>query len=215
MDKCRKGHGWPRAAFDEETGLHYNRHRYYNPNNGQFTTQDPIGLLGGVNNYQYAPNPVQWIDPLGLTCKEVTWDPNVKRWRSNGKFVKRPEDPSQLLKNGSVDYNDVVEWANQGGLTNQWSPNPGKFPAGGFKYVVTDGTTTYSIHGHGPNPIAVANYPGSSSAVGPTVSITKRPSGGGFATQENRLSDGTWTSSSGMNNTQKDMSHIPLTKSPY
>ena len=55
--------------FDEETGLHYNRHRYYDPTLGQFTTQDPIGLLGGVNNYQYAPNPVGWVDPLGLTAK--------------------------------------------------------------------------------------------------------------------------------------------------
>ncbi len=56
--------------FDQETGLHYNRHRYYNPNTGQFTQQDPIGLLGGLNNYQYANNPIQWIDPFGLTCKE-------------------------------------------------------------------------------------------------------------------------------------------------
>jgi RHS repeat-associated protein len=56
--------------FDEETGLHYNRFRYYSPDTGQFINQDPIGLLGGINNYQYAPNPVEWIDPLGL-CKEV------------------------------------------------------------------------------------------------------------------------------------------------
>ena len=56
--------------FDEETGLHYNRHRYYDPSSGQFTTQDPIGLLGGMNNYQYAPNPTGWVDPLGLSCKE-------------------------------------------------------------------------------------------------------------------------------------------------
>lgn len=56
--------------FDEESGLHYNRFRYYNPNTGQFITQDPIGLLGGVNNYQYAPNPVGWVDPWGLKCKE-------------------------------------------------------------------------------------------------------------------------------------------------
>lgn len=56
--------------FDEESGLHYNRHRYYNPGTGQFISQDPIGLLGGSNNYQYAPNPIQWVDPLGLKCKE-------------------------------------------------------------------------------------------------------------------------------------------------
>jgi RHS repeat-associated protein len=52
--------------YDTETGLHYNRFRYYDPDVGRFTTQDPIGLLGGVNNYQYAPNPMVWVDPLGL-----------------------------------------------------------------------------------------------------------------------------------------------------
>ncbi|MCO1333890.1 HNH endonuclease [Microbulbifer sp. OS29] len=53
--------------FDEETGLHYNRFRYYDPQVGEFTQQDPIGLLGGVNNYQYALNPILWIDPYGLS----------------------------------------------------------------------------------------------------------------------------------------------------
>ncbi|WP_347881208.1 RHS repeat-associated core domain-containing protein [Pseudomonas sp. GD03985] len=52
--------------YDQETGLHYNRFRYYDPDCGRFVTQDPIGLLGGGNNYQYAPNPVEWIDPLGM-----------------------------------------------------------------------------------------------------------------------------------------------------
>jgi RHS repeat-associated protein len=59
--------------FDEETELHYNRFRYYSPDTGQFLNQDPIGLLGGLNNYQYAPNPTQWIDPFGL-CKETIPD---------------------------------------------------------------------------------------------------------------------------------------------
>ena len=54
---------------DAETGLHYNRHRYYDPQLGRFTTQDPISLAGGINLYQYAPNPVQWVDPLGLNRK--------------------------------------------------------------------------------------------------------------------------------------------------
>jgi len=56
--------------FDAETGLHYNRNRYYHPVIGRFITVDPIGLLGGTNNYEYAPNPLTWIDPLGLSCKE-------------------------------------------------------------------------------------------------------------------------------------------------
>ncbi|RQR70887.1 RHS repeat-associated core domain-containing protein [Burkholderia sp. Bp9012] len=51
---------------DVETGLCYNRHRYYDPRSGRFISKDPIGLAGGLNSYQYAPNPVQWVDPLGL-----------------------------------------------------------------------------------------------------------------------------------------------------
>ncbi|NDO83943.1 type IV secretion protein Rhs [Citrobacter sp. NCU1] len=51
---------------DSETGLHYNLFRYYDPQVGRFIVQDPIGLNGGWNLYQYAPNPIRWIDPLGL-----------------------------------------------------------------------------------------------------------------------------------------------------
>ncbi|CAB5707770.1 Cell wall-associated polypeptide CWBP200 [Delftia tsuruhatensis] len=51
--------------FDEENGLHYNRFRYYEPDVGRFISQDPIGLDGGQNLYQYAPNPNGWIDPWG------------------------------------------------------------------------------------------------------------------------------------------------------
>ena len=53
--------------FDVETGLHYNRFRYYDPDMGMFTSRDPIGLMGGLNVFAYAPNPTGWIDPLGLS----------------------------------------------------------------------------------------------------------------------------------------------------
>ncbi|WP_281423899.1 RHS repeat domain-containing protein [Oceanobacter mangrovi] len=56
--------------YDEESGLHYNRFRYYDPECGRFINQDPIGLLGGNNNYLYVPNPVGWVDPWGLACEE-------------------------------------------------------------------------------------------------------------------------------------------------
>ncbi|KOY60826.1 type IV secretion protein Rhs, partial [Photorhabdus heterorhabditis] len=52
--------------FDKETGLHFNTYRYYAPEIGRFITPDPIGLAGGLNLYAYVPNPVSWIDPLGL-----------------------------------------------------------------------------------------------------------------------------------------------------
>ena len=53
--------------FDVETGLHYNRFRYYDADLGMFTSRDPIGLMGGNNVFAYAPNPIGWVDPLGLT----------------------------------------------------------------------------------------------------------------------------------------------------
>jgi RHS repeat-associated protein len=52
--------------YDEETGLHYNRHRYYDPMLGRYINQDPIGLRGGLNSYSYTSNPMMMIDPLGL-----------------------------------------------------------------------------------------------------------------------------------------------------
>jgi RHS repeat-associated protein len=52
--------------LDAETGLFYNRYRYYDPAGGRYVTQDPIGLAGGWHSYRYAENPVQWVDPLGL-----------------------------------------------------------------------------------------------------------------------------------------------------
>ncbi|SEJ59125.1 RHS repeat domain-containing protein, partial [Pseudomonas sp. NFACC07-1] len=52
--------------FDPESGLHYNRHRYYNPGTGRYLTPDPSKLAGGLNGYRYTVNPTGWVDPLGL-----------------------------------------------------------------------------------------------------------------------------------------------------
>ncbi|MGB7800474.1 RHS repeat-associated core domain-containing protein, partial [Buttiauxella sp.] len=52
--------------IDEESGLHYNRHRYYDPAQGRYISQDPIGLAGGWNPYTYPLDPIQSLDPLGL-----------------------------------------------------------------------------------------------------------------------------------------------------
>jgi RHS repeat-associated protein len=52
---------------DEHLGWHYNRFRYYHPVLGRFTSPDPVGFSGGTNLYRYAPNPVNWADPFGLS----------------------------------------------------------------------------------------------------------------------------------------------------
>ncbi|QIQ22428.1 RHS repeat domain-containing protein [Zophobihabitans entericus] len=59
--------------YDAETGLHYNLMRYYDEDIGRFSNQDPIGLMGGENLYQYAPNPMGWVDPWGLFSKPKIW----------------------------------------------------------------------------------------------------------------------------------------------
>ena len=57
--------------FDRETGLYYNRFRYYCTEIGSFISQDPLGLVPGENPYQYATNVQTWIDPLGLSCQNL------------------------------------------------------------------------------------------------------------------------------------------------
>ena len=58
--------------WDWETELHYNRYRYYDPLMRRYLSQDPIKLAGGHNFYAYPLNPVQRIDPLGLS--DITGD---------------------------------------------------------------------------------------------------------------------------------------------
>jgi RHS repeat-associated protein len=53
--------------IDGETGLNFNRVRYYNPLHGQFLQQDPLGFVEGMNRYSYVRNmPLVLIDPLGM-----------------------------------------------------------------------------------------------------------------------------------------------------
>ncbi len=52
--------------WDEETGLAYNRFRYYSPNEGMYISKDPIGLAGGKELYGYVRDVNAWVDVLGL-----------------------------------------------------------------------------------------------------------------------------------------------------
>jgi RHS repeat-associated protein len=60
------------GQYEDESGLYYNRFRYYDSQLGRYTSQDPMGFAGGVNSYTYVYNPLSWVDPLGLMGCEGT-----------------------------------------------------------------------------------------------------------------------------------------------
>lgn len=63
--------------YDDESGLFYNRHRYYDPETGRYVTQDPIGLVGGGNSYIYPLSPLQSVDPQGLFAILIPFIPEI------------------------------------------------------------------------------------------------------------------------------------------
>ena len=83
--------------LDRETGLHYNTFRYYDPDIGRFTQPDPIGLAGGFNLYQYAPNGLTWIDPWGLTSV------NAEGYHVYGLYEPGATDPHYIGITNNVD----------------------------------------------------------------------------------------------------------------
>ncbi|RPD43590.1 RHS repeat protein, partial [Hymenobacter sediminis] len=52
---------------DTETGLYYNRFRYFDPEAGQYISQDPIGIRGGISLYAYVDDTNIQVDILGLS----------------------------------------------------------------------------------------------------------------------------------------------------
>ncbi len=80
--KCLPNHGFRENAHndelycdlryqgqieDREAGLYYNVNRYYDADSGQYLSPDPIGFSGGLRPQAYVFNPLEWVDPLGLT----------------------------------------------------------------------------------------------------------------------------------------------------
>jgi RHS repeat-associated protein len=68
---------------DSESGLFYNRFRYFDPTLGSFISRDPVRTNAGFLGYRYAPNPFVWIDPFGLDSVYVVREGN----KPDGKVI--------------------------------------------------------------------------------------------------------------------------------
>jgi RHS repeat-associated protein len=90
---------WPGQYEDAETGLFYNRFRYYDPETGRYVCQDPIGLAGGLALYGYVVDPFVWIDAFGLSCGRSGAFNEAKR----DAGVPRGAEPEGLLPDVMTD----------------------------------------------------------------------------------------------------------------
>jgi RHS repeat-associated protein len=119
---------------DEESGLHYNRHRYYDSETGQYLSPDPIGLAGGVNPYGYVANPLKWVDPLGL-CKTDNSAHNGADYQRFKDYYTQYEKYGaggvRELQNGRYRFYDNVKPSRTSGamkgarLVREWDPTTG------------------------------------------------------------------------------------------
>jgi len=94
---------------DTETGLFYNRFRYYDPDAGRYINQDPIGLAGDENLYDYCQNPTIGVDPLGLARKrgkKTKWgdflENNLGVPKPKAGTMERPHAHHIVFKTGSA-----------------------------------------------------------------------------------------------------------------
>jgi RHS repeat-associated protein len=69
---------WPGQYEDDETGLYYNRFRYYDPQAGEYVSQDPIRLGGGLRLHGYVADPLHGFDGLGLSSSCVPPDSELE-----------------------------------------------------------------------------------------------------------------------------------------
>ncbi|WP_268801098.1 RHS repeat-associated core domain-containing protein [Pseudomonas huanghezhanensis] len=135
--------------LDRETGLHYNTFRYYDPDIGRFTTPDPIGLAGGINLYQYAPNPLGWIDPWGWSCTAIT-----ARSRSHAYLLAKKHAQVPRVSRGGIEISiDSVKETSRGRNWSEMKSRGAKVT--GRKYL-PDGRS-YSEH---PDAHPDAGQPG-------------------------------------------------------
>ncbi|PIE69797.1 MAG: hypothetical protein CSA21_00310 [Deltaproteobacteria bacterium] len=140
---------FPGQYYDNETGLHYNHHRYYDPQTGRYLSPDPIELAGGMNLYAYVQNdPVNAVDPEGLWrykafCRYIAGGEVV----GSGVLKCRVEGPCKRNNKKDIWMTETILAGFTGGLP------------GGLTYF----STTFDDRGNGGSA-----YPNGSALLGPS-----------------------------------------------
>ena len=107
---------FPGQYADDETGLHYNCYRYYDPATGRYISPDPLGLTPAPNPHAYVPNPTLLVDPLGLMACTVSsgqtvsagqgaagqGEPGVPTYHRLESPTQPPEVAAQQVASGEV-----------------------------------------------------------------------------------------------------------------
>ena len=106
--------------FDEESGLHFNYHRYYNPILFRYQSRDPIGENGGINLYGFVVNnPVKYVDLNGLMsirslcCNGESYDSKMECCCEDGEIVKDSPKSGVKLSKTEMDSGIIryIFWA--------------------------------------------------------------------------------------------------------
>lgn len=116
----------PGQYRDEESGLHYNLHRYYDPARGRYLTPDPLGMPDGPNSYVYARgNPLRYVDPAGLIlfAFDGTGNTNDEAWLGeNGSSFSNVWRFRQLYDDGNARYVSGVGTVHQDAVYGDIKP---------------------------------------------------------------------------------------------
>ena len=133
---------------DEETGLYYNRFRYYAPEKGMYISQDPIGLIGNNPNfYAYSHDSNYWIDVLGLDLKPEN---GYLRGKRHGTGLSN-KDAQIIANNEGVSHG---KWANKNDLSQAGKLADQLEPGGFHDFPVADSkSTVFHTGGSLDNPV--------------------------------------------------------------
>ncbi|EBE0367249.1 sugar-binding protein, partial [Salmonella enterica] len=93
---------------DEESGLWYNLHRYYNARTGQYLSPDPLRLAGGLNTYGYVHNPLTWADPYGLAGCSAQFKSRNEAFRAAKRDAGIPmnQQPDRIFNSKTGFFSD-------------------------------------------------------------------------------------------------------------